>query len=237
MAKIPSLSHSEDDREMDGPLSTQSAYDRWATDYNDADPSTILDEPFVLSMVQPLDGCRVLDLGCGTGRYLRLAGQGASAVVGMDLSRAMLARARRQTERSLVARWVQASVEHLPFVEGAFDRVVSGLVLDHVERLDRYFDGVARVLRPGGRAVVTAVHPEMQRLTGSLVQFQAGGQTYRTEGTIHEIVEILEAARRAGLSVDRCEEPPVDERLVAHRSDWRNRLGCPALLLLALSPT
>lgn len=51
-------------------LPLQAAYDRWAETYDDADPSTLLDEPFLLLMVKLFRGCRVLDLGCGTGRYL-----------------------------------------------------------------------------------------------------------------------------------------------------------------------
>lgn len=94
-----------DDFKTAGFLSTQSAYDEWAEHYDDGDPTVLLDEPFLVSKLQPFAGCRILDLGCGTGRYLRLASRDAT-VVGMDLSRGMLERARRQTSGSLGARWV-----------------------------------------------------------------------------------------------------------------------------------
>lgn len=224
----------EDDRRTAEFLSPQSAYDEWAEHYDDDDPSTLLDEPFLLAQLKPFGGCRILDLGCGTGRYLRLAAPG-TAVVGADLSRGMLQRARRQTSADLGARWVQASVECLPFCAATFDRIISGLVLDHVRSLRKFFEGIAETLRPGGRAIVTAVHPDMQRKTGPTVRFTAAGREYRTQGTIHETQEILAAVQQAGLSIERCEEPRVDEQLIARREAWKDRLGCPALLLMTLT--
>lgn len=215
-------------------LSTQSAYDEWAEHYDDGDPSVLLDQPFLLSLLQPFPGCRILDLGCGTGRYLRLAGRDG-AVIGLDLSRGMLERARRQTSPAIGAQWVQASVERIPFGSQTFDRIVSGLVLDHVRDLPAFFLGIATALRPGGRAIVTAVHPEMQRRTGPTVRFTAAGREYHTDGTIHEKADMLTAIQQAGLSIDQFQEPPVTEPLVARREAWRDRLGCPALLLLALT--
>jgi malonyl-CoA O-methyltransferase len=224
----------EDEHSTAGFLSPQSVYDEWAEHYDEVDPSTLLDEPFLLSMLRPFEGCCMLDLGCGTGRYLRLVG-GGSYVVGVDLSRGMLARARRQTSATIAAKWVQASVECLPFLGRTFDRVISGLVLDHVHDLRKFFHGIAGTLKPGGRAVVTAVHPDMQRRTGPTLRFTAAGREYRTQGTIHEIQAILAAIEQAGLSVEQLQEPRVDEHLVARRESWKDRLGCPALLLLVLT--
>ncbi len=226
----------EDDRRTAEFLSTQSAYDEWAEHYDDEDPSTLLDEPFLVAQLEPFEGCRILDLGCGTGRYLRLMRHG-TYVVGADLSRGMLQRARRHTPDGIAATLVQASVECLPFGAATFDRIISGLVLDHVQDLRKFFDGIARTLRPGGRAIVTAVHPDMQRKTGPTVRFTAAGRQYRTQGTIHETQEILAAVQQAGLSIARFEEPRVDEQLIARREAWKDRLGCPALLLMTLTPS
>ena len=226
--------NSKHDRNAQELQSTQSAYDEWADHYDDKDPSTLLDQPFLLSMLQPFEGCRILDLGCGTGRYIRLMGHGAY-VVGLDLSQGMLERARRQTSVAIATKWVQASVERMPFGSSTFDRIISGLVLDHVHDLREFFQGIERILRPGGRAIVTAVHPDMQRRTGPTVRFTAAGREYRTEGIIHDTEHILAAVRQAGLSVERLQEPRVDEHLIARRQAWKDRLGCPALLLLALT--
>jgi hypothetical protein len=75
----------------------------------------------------------------------------------------------------------------------------------------------------------------MQRRTGPTVRFTAAGREYRTKGTIYEKAEILTAIQQAGLSIEQLQEPPVTAELIARREAWRDRLGCPALLLMALT--
>ncbi|CAI4032783.1 Methyltransf_11 domain-containing protein [Nitrospira tepida] len=214
-------------------LAPADAYDQWAGEYDDADPSTLLDEPFLLAMVKIFPGCRLLDLGCGTGRYVRILNRPGISIVGVDLSQGMLARARRTCLSKSTVAWVQASFTKLPFIGGTFDRVISGLVLDHVENLHSYFHQIATMLRPGGRLILSTVHPDMQRLTGSNVRFTVQGRHYQTEGTVHEVYSIANAVRQVGLTVESLLEPSVDQNMVAHRPVWKTRLGCPALVLLA----
>jgi SAM-dependent methyltransferase len=90
---------------------------------------------------------RVLDLGCGTGRNLPLFPPGVRAV-GLDPCRQTLARARR---RAPGVPLVCARAEALPFREGTFDTVVSGLVFCSVGDPGRGLAEVRRVLRGGGR--------------------------------------------------------------------------------------
>lgn len=89
---------------------------------------------------------RTLDVGCGTGRNLPLYGPGVR-VVGVDPAGAPLRRARR---RAPAATLVRARSEALPFRDGAFDTVVSGLVFCSVDDPLRGLAEVRRVLRPGG---------------------------------------------------------------------------------------
>jgi ubiquinone/menaquinone biosynthesis C-methylase UbiE len=88
---------------------------------------------------------RALDLGCGTGRNLPLL-TGTNAV-GLDPSFESLRRARRRAPGTPL---VQGSAEALPFRDGVFDTVVSGLVLCSVPDPARGLAEVRRVLRPGG---------------------------------------------------------------------------------------
>ncbi|MBI3634744.1 MAG: class I SAM-dependent methyltransferase [Candidatus Rokubacteria bacterium] len=89
---------------------------------------------------------RALDLGCGTGRNLPLYGPGVT-VVGLDPAFDSLLRARR---RAPGVPLVRASAEALPFRDGVFDTVVSGLVFCSVPNPRRGLAEVRRVLRPGG---------------------------------------------------------------------------------------
>jgi len=219
------------------PLHPQAAYDHWSEVYDDADPSTLLDEPFLLTMVKLFAGCRILDLGSGTGRYLRLVNRPGVSIVGMDLSRGMLARAMRTLVPKASVAWVQGSLEHFPFSDGTFDRIISGLVLDHVNDLHSFFHQIAAVLRPGGRLILSAVHPRMQRLTGSTVRFVVQGREYHVQGTVHEVDAVADAVQEAGIEIESLLEPEVDQELITRCPVWRTRLGCPALMLLAAHKT
>ncbi len=90
---------------------------------------------------------RVLDVGCGTGRNLPLYAAGVR-VVGLDPDRDVLLRARRRAPHVPL---VQASAEALPFSDGTFDTVVSGLAFCSVPDPLRGLAEVKRVLGPGGR--------------------------------------------------------------------------------------
>ena len=108
-------------------------------------------------------GLEVLEIGCGAAQCSRwLAARGAR-VVASDLSAGMLAQARRLQGRPAAPRpagLVQADARRLPFVDQAFDLVVSAYgVLPFVADPERVIAEVVRVLRPEGRWVFSITHP------------------------------------------------------------------------------
>ena len=100
----------------------------------------------------PLDGRRVLDLGCGVGEYVRAFADAGAAAFGCDIERARLAEGRARGARGLVA----AAGEALPFADGSFDVVVLNEVIEHVADEVETLREAARVLAPGGRVVIFA---------------------------------------------------------------------------------
>ncbi|WP_173046425.1 class I SAM-dependent methyltransferase [Nitrospira sp. KM1] len=217
----------------DGGIKT--GYDLWASSYDDEDPSTWLDEPFLMEQLKPFPGCRILDLGCGTGRYLRQLNSHRYRIAAIDLSRCMMARAQQDVCHREDIWWVQSSVTDLPFQPNSFDRVMSGLVLDHVASPSQFFDQVASALRRDGRAVVSGVHPDMQRLTGADIEVDTRLGAARIHGHIHEVKSLVEAAEGAGLRVEGIREPPISPAMVQRKPSWEWKLGCPALVLMALT--
>jgi 2-polyprenyl-6-hydroxyphenyl methylase/3-demethylubiquinone-9 3-methyltransferase len=99
------------------------------------------------SLLEPLSGRRILDLGCGKGRFAaRLAAEGAE-IVGLDLSAGMLAEAVGLDR-------VRASARRLPFAAGSFDAVIAIEVFEHLAFIDDVVREARRVLRPGGSLAV-----------------------------------------------------------------------------------
>lgn len=92
---------------------------------------------------------RVLDLGCGTGAFLAevAARYPGLELVGLDLTPALLAEARR---RAPSAHLVEGDAEAPPFYDGAFDVVCSLIVLHHLHDRQRHVDVLTRLCRPGG---------------------------------------------------------------------------------------
>lgn len=106
---------------------------------------------------------RVLDIGCGTGQTTRAAARRASAgsALGVDLSAAMIAVARRRADREGIGnvRFVQADAQVYAFPTGSFDVVVSRTGAMFFGDPVAAFANLARAVRPAGRLALLAWQP------------------------------------------------------------------------------
>ncbi len=115
--------------------------------------------PSLRALLPDLNGCSVVDLGCGFGWFCRWArDQGAAHVLGLDVSENMLARARADTADAAIS-YERADLERLELAEGAFDLAYSSLALHYVEQLDALLAMLHRALKPGGALVFSVEHP------------------------------------------------------------------------------
>jgi ubiquinone/menaquinone biosynthesis C-methylase UbiE len=103
----------------------------------------------------------VLDACCGPGVLALDLAPHVSHVTGLDLTPAMLERARAaQTQKGLGnVDWINGDVCALPFGDGAFSLVVSSAAFHHLRQPRAAFGEMLRVCRPGGRIVVRDVTP------------------------------------------------------------------------------
>jgi ubiquinone/menaquinone biosynthesis C-methylase UbiE len=141
---------------------------------------------------------RVLDLGCGTGRNLPLYGPGVRAV-GLDPCHETLRKARR---RSPGVPLVRARAEAMPFRDGAFDTVVSGLVFCSVGDVPRGLAEVRRVLKPGGVLRMLEHVRSTGRVAARLQDLTQPAWTWITGGC-HPNRDTEAAISAAGFVVDR----------------------------------
>ncbi len=144
---------------------------------------------FSMREFQAAAGARVLDLATGVGATagVLLARLPGIQLVGVDLNRAQLQQARRNHPG---ARYVRADAAHLPFPEGAFERVFCSWLLEHVPEPAAILREVRRVLAPGGYCQFTEVdnatfrlEPEDADVTAVMAalnqaQRQAGGDPF-----------------------------------------------------------
>jgi ubiquinone/menaquinone biosynthesis C-methylase UbiE len=125
----------------------------------------LLDEP-MLRACGDVTGLRVVDLGCGEGRFCRmLAKRGAASVLGLDLGEAMIAAAREIPAPGVTYRI--ADVEDLGFLDDAsLDLAVSYLNQCDLPDFEANAREVFRVLCPEGRFVVANLHPMRSAVGG-----------------------------------------------------------------------
>jgi ubiquinone/menaquinone biosynthesis C-methylase UbiE len=134
--------------------------DQWARFYNDPKPLTlnaqnlVSRKRFALEMLETrvAPGSKVLDVGCGAGQLTaELIGRGYEAW-GVDLSEAMVRYAR---EHYLSDRFQIGDIEQIPFPDNTFHVVVCLGVMEYLGRDEPALHEMWRVLKPGGRAIIT----------------------------------------------------------------------------------
>ena len=131
-------------------------FDRWARRYEEDRASRWLAR-IQAEAVAALDlrsEDRLLDVGCGTGAAVRDAVARVERAVGVDLSPAMIARARQLAADLPNAEFQEADSERLPFADDAFTAVLCTTSFHHYPDPRRAAREMARVLEPGGRVVI-----------------------------------------------------------------------------------
>lgn len=111
------------------------------------------------SLFPLLQGKSFLDLGCGYGWHCKFAKeQGASRILGIDLSRKMIEEARKRNSSDKIIYRVCGITEY-EYPENEWDCIVSNLVLHYIEDLEFIFQRVFRTLKPGGVFLFNIEHP------------------------------------------------------------------------------
>jgi ubiquinone/menaquinone biosynthesis C-methylase UbiE len=112
-------------------------------------------ERCLLDFVSGPQRLRVLEVGCGTGRWLALLESAGHDVAGIEPAEQMLARAQARVKADLR----HGAAEVLPWPQACFDRVMYINVLHHISDRPRALREAFRILRPGGRLLSVGLDP------------------------------------------------------------------------------
>jgi ubiquinone/menaquinone biosynthesis C-methylase UbiE len=185
--------------------------------------------PNLVRILELKPGVRVLDLACGQGYFARKFKDAGASVVGADISKELVAKAKR---RSKDIPFHATAAHKLQFAKDAsFDVVVVVLALQNISNMGAVFAEVARVLAPGGRFVLVLNHPAFRipkasswgwdeqgkvqyrrvdrYLSQQTVPIVAHPGARKSESTVsyhRSLQDFFKALSRAGFAVTRLEE-------------------------------
>jgi malonyl-CoA O-methyltransferase len=213
-------------------LSTLEAYDLWAASYPPEahNPLMRVEQKAMLDQWPEVSGRIALDLACGSGRYAALLAQsGAREVLAADFSAAML----RQV---CAGRPVRANMMQLPFIDNAFDVVVSGLALGHAHDLSGWMREIGRVLKGDGVLLYSDFHPEAARAGMTRTFKDERNRSVTLPHRYYSLSEQREAIEAADLTVQVVRELRVgmelQESFPGSEAVYRQWHGLPLVLIV-----
>lgn len=225
-------------------LSVREGYERWAPRY-DQSPNPLLarEERYVEPLIAKVEGKNVLDLACGTGRWLhKLLEKRVKRVncgVGVDCSAAMLQVARKKP--SIQARLIQANCLNLPFPSRFFDLLICSFALAHIGDLQKMVHECVRVIKADGEVIISDLHPDAFA-RGWRTGFRDARSAIHIEGFPRSTAEVVRTFDAAGLECLVCESLYLGEAerqifVVANKGDeFAEASQVPAVLVCRFSP-
>lgn len=217
------------------PISPPRAHRLWAESYDDdINPLLAVERRVLHTHLDDLRGQRFVDVGCGTGRWLVLAREAGADVFGFDLTREMLAQA--VSKPGLKERLVRADAGSLPLPDATSDVTLSSFCISYVDDPTAVFAALARITKPGGRIIVSDIHPAAAKV-GWRRTFRSAGRLYEISIPARGKKNPLREGLDAGLTLWRVLEPRLGEserplfEKAGKMEDYENATKIPAILI------
>jgi cytosine/adenosine deaminase-related metal-dependent hydrolase/ubiquinone/menaquinone biosynthesis C-methylase UbiE len=214
------------------------AFAAWAEVYDRQDnPLLSLEERYLPCLLPDSKGRDLLDVGCGTGRWLtRLAQAGPASLYGLDSSRKMLEVAAAKHLANV--RLDYAELPSLPVASKSMDLVLASFVLSYVEDLEQCASELARAMRSDGDLYISDMHPDTAVALGWNRGFDRAGLAYRLATQTRPLASLIDTFSSNGFSLAARIEPPFGElerelfQVRGKEAAWRQAMGMPAIYLL-----
>ncbi|MGR6128269.1 class I SAM-dependent methyltransferase [Paenibacillus sp. SER-28] len=139
----------------------------------------VLLNPALQACMEPLEGKKVLDAGCGEGYLSRKMVKAGASVEAVDYSTEMLKLARERTPSALGITYHHGNLEELEmFEDQSFDLIVSNMVIQDLALYEQAIAEMQRLLVPGGRFIFSILHPCFQTPQSGWVKDETGKKLY-----------------------------------------------------------
>jgi ubiquinone/menaquinone biosynthesis C-methylase UbiE len=227
-------------------------YDSLAEAYTAENETSLMnayyERPATLALAGDVTGRRILDAGCGSGPLFAALRDRGATVTGFDGSAGMLEEARRRLGADADLQ-VADLADPLPFPDDSFDDVVASLVLHYLQDWGPTLTELRRVLRTGGRLIVSVDHPFlinlMHRQAGPrpdyfetynwTEEWTMGGQTAQMSRWNRPLHAMTDAFTAAGFRISVISEPqPVPAARELFPDDFHILNTFPSFLFFVL---
>jgi cytosine/adenosine deaminase-related metal-dependent hydrolase/ubiquinone/menaquinone biosynthesis C-methylase UbiE len=217
-----------------------SVFNRWAQVYDaQCNPLLLLEERKATPLLPSVRGGNVLDVGCGTGRWLtHLEALHPDSLMGIDCSRVMLKHARKKVLPTTKLEHGHSSV--LPGEDTWYSLVIASFLLSYVKDLQAFAFECARVVRPGGWMLISDMHPVTAAEQGWKRSFHVDGATVDIAVHSRSLAEIIAVFAQNGFDVEVLIEPAFDEpergvfEAAGMLAEYEELAGVPAIYILKL---
>jgi cytosine/adenosine deaminase-related metal-dependent hydrolase/ubiquinone/menaquinone biosynthesis C-methylase UbiE len=198
-----------------------------------------LEQRYLEHLLPRIESLEVVDLGCGTGRWLeRLASRSPRSLTGIDASAEMLQVAKSKVSGDV--RLLLADCESLPLHRASIDFILSSFVASYLDDLPAAAKQMRRILRPGGSILLTDVHPVTAAALNWRRGFTVDGKFVDIATRSLPIQEITRAFESLGLKARLIIEPQfgAPELSIFERAgkldSFKASEGLPAIYILHL---
>ena len=220
---------------MSSPVGVEEGYKRWAPTYDQTiNPILAREKRHITPLLPALTQRNVLDLACGTGRWLQeLRARGAAMAVGVDCSSAMLRIA--NAKPAIRGQLTRADCLRLPFRASVFDFAICSFAIGHIRDLRGMAYEFARIMKANSDVFVTDLHTEAYargwrtsfRDERSVVEIETRPRTAEQIADIFK-AEGFECLTYAPLYFDRSEQPVFEQARKARA--FEDACRTPAIL-------